>query len=142
MLFIIGHEIKMTRNGQEMRIEDFTSKELDTIVEDINYCILQGDEGGSITTDDTLLDVEWDIVPPTLSYLQEKLEILEKENSVLLEHNSKIYKFFFSEWDSGYIYDVFELFAMASGDTFSSTASGICKGSAKDAIEMAIGESI
>jgi len=140
MFFVSGHEIKMTRNGQKVTTEDFTSEQVDTIVEDINYCIVQGDTEGVITTDDDLLDVEWDIISPT--YLQEKIKNLDEENTITLEHNSLIYQIWYSDEYSGFMYECYDLSSFISGDTLESLDGGLCTGSAKDAIEMAIGETI
>jgi len=73
-------------------------------------------------------------------FIEEKTELLKNYSKVIFEYDTLIYTISYSDGNDGYMYECYDLANHISGDTLESLDGGLCTGSAKDAIEMAIGE--
>lgn len=84
--------------------------------------------------------VYWtDCSDSTSDYLNEKIALLEKNNKVIFEHKQIVYEVFLRS-DGDYEYNCYDLKNFVNGDILEANDGGVCTGSAKDAIEMAIEE--
>lgn len=133
-------ETKITLLGHTIKVDiDLDSKDSvtrDSIIDNINQAILDGNDSGFSDTSDND-SFEWNIVEEK-SYLDKKVEILEEKDEVVFEHSQLIYQVFL-RCDGDYDVNVYDLSTnFTSGDELEVTDGGCCSGSAKDAVYFMI----
>lgn len=78
---LLGHDIELSIGLNE--------KDLEKAIDQINIEILEGCDAGEITVSN--IEVEWGKVEP-LTYIEEKVAMLENNDEVILEYKENIYK--------------------------------------------------